>query len=222
MSTVGNWHTVAFVVIFQPEIRKALAELGKQHVFSNPAVKRTIVDEIVQAVQQMSGRKIGALIALEMEAGTSGVQETGARVDSVVSAELLESIFFPHAPLHDGGVVIVRDRIMAAGCLFPLSAKEELGRSLGTRHRAAVGLSEESDAVVVVVSEETGTVSVAHHGRLHRGLDENRLRRLLNAALSKGASATSRLSRVREQMDLTPEGVAKTEAQRADQEAPNE
>jgi len=202
---------VAFVVIFQPEIRRALAELGKQHVFAPTRNDRNLVDKIIQAVLILSERKIGALIAIEQEIGTRAIQESGIRLDSRLTAELLASIFFPHTPLHDGGVIIQNDRIIAAGCVFPLSQRREISKSLGTRHRAAIGLTEETDALVVVVSEETGSVSVAYRGRLSRGLEEDRLHRLLSTVLVKRKKRRSRLSRVRDQLDLTPEGVAKTD-----------
>jgi diadenylate cyclase len=203
---------IAFVVIFQPEIRRALAELGKQHVFGVTARERTVVDHVVQATLLLAERKIGALVAIEREIGTRTTQETGTRIDSLVTPELLASIFFPHTPLHDGGVIVQQDRVVAAGCLFPLSQRQELSKTLGTRHRAAIGLTEESDAIVVVVSEETGTISVAYKGRLTQGLDEGRLRRLLSAVLLRVPRAKSRWSRARAQLDLTPEGVAKTDA----------
>jgi diadenylate cyclase len=203
---------VAFVIIFQPEIRRVLAELGKQHMFTSTAGERTLVDNIVQAVVLLAERKIGALIAVEREIGTRVTQDTGTRLDGLVTPELLASIFYPHTPLHDGGVIIRENRIVAAGCLFPLSPREELSKTLGTRHRAAIGLTEETDAIVVVVSEETGTISVAYKGRLTRGLDEDRLRRLLSAVLLKAPQAKSRWRRARAQLDLTPEGMAKTDA----------
>ncbi len=202
---------IAFIIIFQPEIRRALAELGKQHVFAGTSRERTVVDHVVQAVLILAERKIGALIAVEREIGTRVTQETGVPLDSLVRPELLASIFFPHTPLHDGGVIIRGDRIVAAGCLFPLSARAELSKTLGTRHRAAIGLTEETDAIAVVVSEETGTVSVAYKGKLTRGLDEERLRRLLSGVLLKQAQARNRWQRAREELKLTPEGVARTE-----------
>jgi diadenylate cyclase len=202
---------IAFVIIFQPEIRRALAELGKQHVFTT-ARERTLVDQIVQAINLLAERKIGALIAVEREIGTRVTQETGTKIDSLVTPELLASIFYPHTPLHDGGLIIKEDRIVAAGCLFPLSQREELSKSLGTRHRAAIGMTEETDSIVIIVSEETGTISVAYKGRLSRGLDEERLRRVLSAVLLKNPKAKNRWMRAREQMDLTPEGVAKTDS----------
>lgn len=201
---------VALIVIFQPEVRRALAEIGKQHVFV-AAKERTLVDNVIQAALMLTERKIGALIAIEREIGTRAIQETGTKIDSLVTPELLASIFYPHTPLHDGGVIIVQNRIVAAGCLFPLSQREELSKSLGTRHRAAIGITEETDAVVVVVSEETGTLSVAYRGRLSRGMDEERLRRVLSSVLLRGTKTKSRWSRAQQHLDLTPEGVAKTD-----------
>jgi len=209
---------VAFLVIFQPEIRRALAELGKQHVFASTRAERSLVDHVVKAVFLLSERKIGALIAIEREIGTRAIQETGTRIDSLVTPELLASIFYPHTPLHDGGVIIQSDRIVAAGCVFPLSSRHVLSKAFGMRHRAAIGLSEETDAVAVIVSEETGAVSLAYRGRLSRGLDEDRLRRFLSALLVRSMRSKSKLSRVREQLDLTPEGVAKTEELKFDEE----
>lgn len=203
---------VAFVVIFQPEIRRALAELGKQPVFNANVAERGVVEDVVKAVMTLSERKIGALIAIEREIGTRHIQESGTRIDSQISPELLVTLFFPHAPLHDGGVIIREDRVLAAGCFFPLSQREELSKSLGTRHRAAIGFTEETDAVAVVVSEETGNISVAYKGRLSRGLDEERLRRILSTILLRPQKPQSSLTRVKQKLDLTPEAVAKTEA----------
>jgi len=182
---------LAFVIIFQPEIRKALAELGRPGVLGGSTSRRgaskDIVDPLVNAARELSRKKIGALIAIEREIGLRAVEETGVPIDSKVTPDLISSLFFPRSPLHDGGVVIRNDRLMAAGCVFPLSQKEELHRSLGTRHRAAIGITEETDALVVVVSEETGTISLAFKGRLSRGLDEERLRRMLSSVLSRSA-----------------------------------
>ena len=200
---------IAFVVIFQPEIRRALAELGKQHVFATTQRERGMLDEIVQAISRLAADKIGALVAIEREIGTLVVQETGTRIDAAVTAELLATIFFPHTPLHDGGVIVVGNRIRSAGCVFPLSGRD-IGK-LGTRHRAAVGLSEDTDAIVVVVSEETGAISLAYKGRLIRGLDETRLRRILSSVLLRAAKTQGRWQRLRQNLDLSPEGLARTE-----------
>jgi diadenylate cyclase len=188
---------IGLLIIFQPEIRRALAELGKQHMFAPTALERSVVDTIVKAVTMLAEQKIGALIAVERAGGTRPIQESGVAMDSLVTPELLASIFYPHTPLHDGGVIIRSDRIAAAGCMFPLSQREGLSKSLGTRHRAALGLSEEADAIVVIVSEETGTVSVAFRGRLRRGVDEERLARILNAVLVRRSGAKNSASRRR-------------------------
>lgn len=201
---------LAILIIFHPEIRRALAELGKQHVFSTPASETKLIDYVVQAADQMAERKVGALIAIEREIGTRSIQETGTRMESRLTSELLTTVFSPNTALHDGGVIIANDRLMAAGCLFPLSQRDGLNKALGMRHRAALGMSEETDALVVVVSEETGTISVAYKGHLSRDFDADRLRKLLAKVLYRGRRAKSRLSRVKEQLDLTPEGVAKT------------
>ena len=216
LRNISVYLAVAFLVIFQPEIRRALAELGRQPVFNPGTDRRSAIDNVVQAVTHLSTHKVGALIAIEREIGTRAIRETGIRIDAPVVPELLSSIFFPHTPLHDGGVIIQGNRIMAASCVFPLSQRVELHKSLGTRHRAAVGLSDETDAVVIIVSEETGTISVSYRGRLSRGLDGERLRRFLSALL-KGQKEDSTLRRMQEQLDLTPEGIAKSE-KRAEQE----
>lgn len=212
LSKLSVYLAIGLLIIFQPEIRRALAELGKQHVFTVSDTKRNVVDQIVQAATSLAERRIGALVAIEREIGTRAVQETGVKLDSKVVAGLLASIFYPHAPLHDGGVIVQGDRIVAAGCLFPLSERGSISKSLGTRHRAAVGLTEETDAVVVVVSEETGTISVSYRGRLSQDLDADRLRRFLYKILTRSKQAKkSPWDRAKEHLDLTPEGIARSE-----------
>ncbi|MDH3981701.1 MAG: diadenylate cyclase CdaA [Kiritimatiellaceae bacterium] len=192
LSKLMLYITLAIVVIFQPEIRRVLARLGRQPWRSNGmATQKNLIEPIMQTVKLLSKRKIGALIAIEREIGTRSIQDTGTKMNSQVSSELLATIFFPHTPLHDGGVIISGDRICAAGCLFPLSQKEELSKMLGTRHRAAIGITEETDAIVVVVSEETGSVSLAYNGRLRRGLDDDRLRRVLTSMLRRERTGLS-------------------------------
>ena len=201
---------IGFLIIFQPEIRHALAELGRSPRFYSPAVKRNVVDQIVQAVSFLAERRIGGLIAIERKTGTRSVQETGIKLDSNVEWGLLSSIFFPHAPLHDGGVIIAGGRIVAAGCLFPLTDKSELSKMLGTRHRAAIGLAEETDAVVVVVSEESGTVSLAFRGRLSQDVEIDRLRRFLSKILLKDADqGKGTMDKLKERLDLTLDGVSR-------------
>jgi diadenylate cyclase len=181
----SGYLVIACVIIFQPELRRLLAELGKQHVFSSAPQQLPIVEQIVEAADQLAAGKIGGLMAIERETGTRHVQESGVPLDAEVSAELLTSIFYPRSPLHDGGVVIRGTRVAAARCVFPLTQRDEVVRSLGTRHRAAIGLTEESDAIVVVVSEETGVISIAYRGRLSRGLDKEKLRRMLHGLLRR-------------------------------------
>ena len=198
---------LAALIIFQPEIRRALAELGKQGIFVGTGAESKMVDALTQAVYLLSERKIGALIAVEREIGTRSIQETGTRLDSTVSPELLASIFYPKTPLHDGGVILADNQIKAAGCLFPLSQRDGLDKTLGMRHRAALGISEETDALVVLVSEETAAVSVAYKGHLSFDFEEERLRKLLTKVLLRGRVRKSRLRRVQEQLELSPKGA---------------
>ncbi|MDI3328192.1 MAG: diadenylate cyclase CdaA [Alicyclobacillaceae bacterium] len=180
--TVGLF---AIPVVFQPELRRALEQLGRGRLFSwsFPASGEREADrwitELTRAVQILAKNRIGALVALERETGLGDYAETGIPVDARVSAELLVNIFIPNTPLHDGAVIIRQGRIAAAGCVLPLSDSQDLAKQLGTRHRAAVGLSEHSDAVAVVVSEETGQISLAVEGTLNRDLDEQALREML-------------------------------------------
>lgn len=193
LSKLMLYITLAIIVIFQPEIRRVLARLGRQPWRNNGmASQKNLVEPIMQAVKILSKRKIGALIAIEREIGTRAIQDTGTRMHSSVSSELLATIFFPHTPLHDGGVIISGDRICAAGCLFPLSQKEGLSKMLGTRHRAAIGITEETDAIVIVVSEETGSVSIAYNGKLRRGIDDERLHRVLSSMLRRERTGLAR------------------------------
>lgn len=172
---------VAFLIIFQPELRRALARIGQNTLFGTFLKKGGTVDEVVQACEHLSRSKIGALIAIERDVGLQNYIESGLRLDAKVSAELLITLFFPNTPTHDGGVIIQGERVAACGSLFPLSQDPHLSRALGTRHRAAVGLTEETDAVTVVVSEETGVISVSVYGKLTRELDGEGLRRVLTS-----------------------------------------
>lgn len=174
------------VILFQQDIRKALAALGKNPflIKISPGKSEThIVDEIVKATSFLSSRQIGAIIALEKNNSLADFVEIGMRIDASVSTELIISIFNPSSPLHDGGIIIGNNKILSAGSFFPLATDPELERELGTRHRAAIGLSRETDAIVVVVSEETGIVSLAHQGALTRGLDATSLTNRLNDLL---------------------------------------
>lgn len=187
---------VALLVIFQPEIRNALAELGKKQFFGNLARDPSLVDRIVQTVNLLADRRIGALIAVEQTIGTRPIQETGVKLDSAVTPELLASIFYPHTPLHDGGVIIAGNRIVAASCTFPLSQQPDLSSTVGTRHRAAAGMSDETDAIVVVVSEESGFISIGHKGHLIQNLDDDQLRRFLSGILLRPEKRPDRMTKI--------------------------
>jgi diadenylate cyclase len=172
---------VALVVIFQPELRRMLVRLGQTRFLGFLGKARSMaLDEIISALGSMSKRRIGALLAIQREDSLAQIVEGGTPLEAEISSELLSTIFFPNTLLHDGGVVIRSNRIAAAGCLFPLSENPKLPRELGTRHRAAVGLSEETDAVVVVVSEETGRISVAVRGDLMHDLSLEDLKSALH------------------------------------------
>ncbi|WP_027363973.1 diadenylate cyclase CdaA [Desulfotruncus alcoholivorax] len=191
---------VALPIVFQPELRRALEKLGGGNFFARPLTQMAegdlsaLINEVLRAVQKMSATRTGALIVLERGTGLEEFIDTGIRVDGLVTAELLENIFIPKSPLHDGAAIIRGDRLQAAACVLPLSESRELGRELGTRHRAAVGLSEQSDALAVVVSEETGNVSMAVEGTLYRRLNETGLRELLVKFLQPGQSKKRALS----------------------------
>src|SRR5436190_15375854 len=159
---------IALVVIFQPELRRGLAELGGHPIFSLTSEKRETVHDLAEAVTQLANKQFGALLAIERDTSIRVYEETGVTLDSDFSVELVLSIFHPKAALHDGGLIIRNGRIAAAACIFPVSQRETLDRSLGLRHRAALGITEESDAVAVVVSEETGAISICHRRRIER------------------------------------------------------
>lgn len=171
---------ITVIIIFQPELRRALEQLGRRGIFGlgnqfEDKMAAKLVVEVSRAATNLSKRKIGALIAIERQTGLSDFIETGTVLEAKLSSELLKNIFFPNTPLHDGAVIIRNDRIMAAGCYLPLSENPFISKELGTRHRAGIGLSEVSDAVMVIVSEETGQISLALSGVLERNISEERL-----------------------------------------------
>lgn len=186
ISSLKTVWVVAFVIIFQPELRRVLAQLGQSRAvryFMRPE-HLAVFDEIVRAARELSVRKTGALIVIAREASMRQYIETGTRINARVTYELLCTIFTPQTPLHDGACIVVREQIMAAGCVLPLSENPMLPAAIGMRHRAAVGLTEETDAVVVVVSEETGGISVAVRGNLRRKLDPETLCEVLEEIMA--------------------------------------
>ncbi|MTI68494.1 MAG: TIGR00159 family protein [Firmicutes bacterium] len=176
---------IALLIVFQPELRRALEYIGRSRFLTKSLVEikeediNNVIEEIVEAVASLSRQKIGALIIFEKETGLNEVIETGSRIDGLVSSGLLINIFIPNTPLHDGAVIIKDKKIKAAGCLLPLSENMNLKRDLGTRHRAALGITEKSDSLAIVVSEETGAISVADNGKLSRYVDTKTLREIL-------------------------------------------
>jgi len=174
---------LALVIIFAPELRRALAELGRRRIFSSASIGDRVIEDVLSAVMDLARKKIGGLIAIQRDIGLGVWVQSGVYMNSEISTKLLTSIFQPFGPLHDGGVVIKGDRIIAAACLFPFSQKRSATSGLGMRHKAALGLAEASDAVVIVISEEKGTVSVAVQAKLIRDLSEEELRKLLNESL---------------------------------------
>jgi diadenylate cyclase len=185
LTTFSAIFAVAVLVIFQPELRRMLAQLGNLQVFSTAHEQRENVEVIVQTVERLSEVRIGALIAIEQSIQLREAVESGIPIDCVATPEMLETIFFPNNAIHDGGVIIKGDRIAFAACIFPLTRRSNLNKSLGTRHRAAIGLSEETDALLVVVSEETGSISYVYKGELVRGVSGQVLRAFLSSILVK-------------------------------------
>src|SRR5246127_2193068 len=180
---------IALVVIFQPELRRALAELGSSQFFSSVTQKKETIDILTEAVFELSNKQIGALLAIERDTAIRSFAESGVNIDCEMSQELLLTIFFPKTPLHDGGVIIRDDRLLAAACIFPVSQREDLDRALGLRHRAGLGITEESDAIAIVVSEETGHLSICHRGRIERGFKHDQFEKRLSELLLKGDQA---------------------------------
>ena len=170
------------IVIFQPELRRAFAQLGSYTLFKRSR-KRENINELVQAVNSMSARKIGAIIVIERRIGMRAIVDDAIKLDCKLCAWLLQSIFFPNSPLHDGAVIVRDDRIVAARAILPLSRDANLSRTMGTRHRAALGITEETDGIVLVVSEETGDISIACRGAIMRGLSGKSLENELNKLL---------------------------------------
>ncbi len=174
---------VALVVIFQPELRRVFAELGSRSFFAGGRKDDQTLDRLCDCVFELAGRHYGALLAIERDIGLRTYAESGVELDAAFSSELLLTIFHPKTALHDGGVILRDSRVVAAACIFPVSQRESLDRSFGLRHRAGLGLSEETDALALVVSEETGSVSLCNGRSIRRGLTRAELRRLLGQAL---------------------------------------
>ena len=190
---------VIIVVIFQPEIRKALERVGRGRFFGigfdNNMVSEDTkdIENIERAILNLSIRKIGALMVFERKTGLKDIIESGTTLDARISSELIENIFVPNSPMHDGAMILKNNRIVAAGCFLPLSNNPNLSSDLGTRHRAGLGMSEMSDAVIIIVSEETGIISKAHDGVLSRYIDRKALRGILNELYASPETASKKI-----------------------------
>lgn len=196
MTQTVTYGVLAIIIIFQPELRRALEQLGRGKFFSRSSIPQDeqameSVNAIVKAANYMAKRRIGALISIERETGMNEYVETGIGMEAVLTSELLINIFIPNTPLHDGAVIMKGNKILAAGCYLPLSENPFISKELGTRHRAALGISEVTDSATVVVSEETGNISIAKNGELHRNLTEEQLRVLLEKELVIEAKQSS-------------------------------
>lgn len=188
MQQVLSWGVVAFVIIFQPELRRALDQLGRGRLFSRTVVQEDeeqerMVEAITKATDYMAKRRIGALISIERETGLADYIETGIPLNAKISSELLINIFIPNTPLHDGAVILQKNMVAAAACYLPLSESPFISKELGTRHRAALGISEVTDSLTIIVSEETGAISLTKNGELHRDLKLDQFKELISKEL---------------------------------------
>lgn len=205
LSRLFEYGVIAALIVFHPELRAALARLGQSRMIRifNRLEERELVEELVEAIDRLSRARIGAIVAVQRDVGLDEYAETGTRIQARVGSDLVVSLFAPYGPLHDGAVLIEGDTIIAAGVILPLTQFPVADRSLGTRHRAALGLSEETDALVLVVSEETSQISLAHRGRLVRDVQLDQVR----AALAGGAiEAPAGMVAVQADADQLPAG----------------
>lgn len=197
--TLAGYVVFAFIVLFQSDIRRALAHIGRAPFFrylAKAESQEESIEELVVATSMLSSRRIGAIIAIERQIGLRNYVEGGIPLDAELTYDLLLSIFQPASPLHDGAVIIQEDRVAAAACFLPLTVNPKLSKELGSRHRAAIGLTEENDAVAIVVSEETGIIAVVVDGQIERGFDTDRLRARLRALVLQRGPARARERRV--------------------------
>ena len=196
MQQAVTYGLLAIIIIFQPELRRALEHLGRGRLFqsSSTAVEEEVkesIEHIIRSANYMGKRRIGALISIERETGMTDYTETGVTMNAKLTTELMTNIFIPNAPLHDGAVIVKGNEILAAGCYLPLSENPFISKELGTRHRAALGVSEVTDAITLVISEETGGISMTKNGDLHRNMEEDSLRDMLGNELLKKENGTS-------------------------------
>nr|WP_285842000.1 diadenylate cyclase CdaA [Sutcliffiella horikoshii] len=196
MDQALTWGFLAIIIIFQPELRRALEQLGRGKLFTRSGVDdeeehSKMLEAVVKSVHYMAKRRIGALISIERETGMGDYIETGIPLHAKVSSELLINIFIPNTPLHDGAVILQKSQVSAAACYLPLSESPFISKELGTRHRAALGISEVTDSITIVVSEETGSISVTKNGELHRDLEPDRFSELLMKEMDTSITTSS-------------------------------
>ncbi len=196
MDQALTWGFLAIIIIFQPELRRALEQLGRGKLFSRSGIDdeeehAKMIEAVVKSVQYMAKRRIGALISIERETGMGDYIETGIPLHAKVSSELLINIFIPNTPLHDGAVILQKSQVSAAACYLPLSESPFISKELGTRHRAALGISEVTDSITIIVSEETGSISVTKNGELHRDLEPELFSELLKKELDTSVKNTT-------------------------------
>jgi len=205
---------IAIPIVFQPELRRALERLGRAGMLMvRPAHEGSItrvINSVSRAARELSERRYGALIVLEQQTGLEAIAETGVRLDALISSDLLINIFHPKTPLHDGAVIVRDDRIVAAAAVLPLAQNPPPDRAMGTRHLAAIGVTEDTDAIAVVVSEETGVISVARNGRMVRNLDEGRLSRTLYQWYSRRETRLDQWLSLRPRKESTGGGISET------------
>lgn len=217
LGTFSAFLAVGVVVIFQPELRRILAQLGNLQLFQTSHEQRENIEVLIQTVERLAEVRIGALIAIEQSIQLQESVESGIAIDCVATPEMFETIFFPNNAIHDGGVIVKGDRIAYAACIYPLTRRQDLNKSLGTRHRAAIGLSEETDAIIIVVSEETGYISYAYNGQLVRHVSTEELRAFLSSVLVRPAKSKSWIEWIRKwsaaRMKPQPPALAKDPAQ---------
>jgi diadenylate cyclase len=191
---VSTAFVFTMIVLFQPEIRRALAALGSHRMFATASQTPEMIQQLVDTTFDLANRQLGALIAVERDQNLEPIGESGTELDAKFTPELVISLFFAKTPLHDGGVIVRGDRVLVAGCTFPVTQRVDLDRTLGMRHRAGIGLSDESDAVVIIVSEETGVVSICHKGSIQRDFDPESFKRRLGELLLLDKNEKARLT----------------------------
>jgi diadenylate cyclase len=196
MDQALTWGFLAIIIIFQPELRRALEQLGRGKIFARTAMDEEdqqvkLIESIIKSTDYMAKRRIGALISIERDTGMGDYVETGIPIRGEISSELLINLFIPNTPLHDGAVIIQKSQVAAAACYLPLSESPFISKELGTRHRAALGISEVTDSITIIVSEETGSVSVTKNGELHRDLKQDTFKEMLESELSTNQKVTS-------------------------------